>query len=80
MIYLNVEDGDFIHSQKLHELATDMERGIIIMYFAFTSLSTVGFGDFHPYNNFERLVCAFILLFGNAIFGYIIGNFTEMMY
>ena len=35
------------------------------MYYAFTSLSTVGFGDFgdmHPENNFERGFCAFILL------------------
>lgn len=48
-------------------------------YFAFTSLSTVGFGDYHPVNNFERLLCAIIILFGNAIFGYIIGMFNEMI-
>jgi len=45
----------------------------------FTSLSTVGFGDLHPVNNYERLMCAIIILFGNAIFGYIIGMFNDMI-
>mmetsp|Transcript_26419 Transcript_26419/g.40334 ORF Transcript_26419/g.40334 Transcript_26419/m.40334 type:complete len:161 (-) Transcript_26419:1043-1525(-) len=49
------------------------------MYFAFTSLSTVGFGDFHPRSNVERLVGAFILLFGVAIFSYIMGNFIDIL-
>ena len=48
-------------------------------YFAFTSLSTVGFGDYHPVTNFERILCAIIILFGNAIFGYIIGKFNDMI-
>lgn len=52
---------------------------IILTYFAFTSLSTVGFGDFHPRSDLERLVCAFILLFGVAIFSYIMGSFIEML-
>ena len=52
---------------------------IACMYFAFTSLSTVGFGDFHPRGNIERLLCAFILLFGVAIFSYIMGNFIDIL-
>jgi len=49
------------------------------MYFSFTSLSTVGFGDYHPRGNFERLVICFYLLFGVAIFSYIMGNFIEIL-
>ena len=49
------------------------------MYFAFTSLSTVGFGDYHPRSDEERVLCAFILLFGVAIFSYIMGNFIDMI-
>lgn len=52
---------------------------ITCMYFAFTSLSTVGFGDYNPRGNIERLICAFILLFGVAIFSYIMGNFIEIL-
>ena len=45
----------------------------------FTSLSTVGFGDLHPRGNFERLFCAFILMFGVAIFSYIMGIFIDIL-
>jgi len=46
---------------------------IILMYFSFTSLTTVGFGDFNPRSNVERLFISFGLLFGVAIFSYIMG-------
>ena len=54
-------------------------RAIAAAYFAFTSLSTVGFGDYHPQNEFECVLCAFILLFGVAIFSYVIGYFIEIL-
>ena len=48
-------------------------------YFMFTSLSTVGFGDYHPRSTPERIVVAFILLFGVAIQSYIMGNFADIL-
>lgn len=44
-----------------------------------TSLSTVGFGDYHPRSDFERVFIALVLLFGVAIFSYIMGNFQEIL-
>ena len=55
------------------------EVTIIMTYFAFTSLSTVGFGDYAPISNLERAIGAFMLLSGVAIFSYIMGNFIEMI-
>jgi hypothetical protein len=52
---------------------------LISLYFAFTSLSTVGFGDYAPRGNIERFFGAFMLLFGVAIFSYIMGNFIDMI-
>ena len=49
------------------------------MYFSFTSLSTVGFGDYNPRSDMERLFCALILLFGVAIFSYIMGIFISIL-
>ena len=75
-------DGDdndtFILTNSL-QLNSSEKNLVTQMYFAFTSLSTVGFGDFHPRSNTERLVGAFILLFGVAIFSYIMGNFIEIL-
>lgn len=46
-----------------------------MIYYAFTSLATVGFGDFHPRSDGERIFIASLLMIGVAIFSYIIGIF-----
>jgi hypothetical protein len=50
-----------------------------MVYWAFTTLSTVGFGDLYPVSNTERIFCTIILLFGVMIFSYILGNFTQIL-
>lgn len=49
-------------------------------YYTFTTLSTVGLGDFHPRSNAERVLCAIILLVGSTMFSYIMGNFIDILY
>ena len=49
------------------------------MYFSFTSLTTVGFGDYAPKSNIEKLVISFSLLTGVLLFSYIIGEYTDML-
>lgn len=60
-------------------MKTPKEKAIIVTYFAFTTLSTVGFGDYYPKSEVERLVGAFLLLFGVAIFSLFMGVFIEMI-
>ena len=55
------------------------DQSIAIIYFFFTSLSTVGFGDFHPRSNDERILGVFVLLFGVMIFSSMMGNFIEII-
>lgn len=57
-----------------------LKAAIIMTYYAFTTLSTVGLGDFHPRSNAERLLCAIILLVGSTMFSYIMGNFIDILY
>ena len=56
-----------------------MDNIILATYFAFTSLSTVGFGDYHPRGDIERIAVALILLFGVAIFSYIMSIFIDIL-
>jgi hypothetical protein len=56
-----------------------IERIVAITYFSFTSLSTVGFGDFSPTNDPERIIISVILLMGVLIFSYVMGSFTEIL-
>ena len=51
----------------------------MLLYYAFTSLSTVGFGDFHPKNSYERVVCIIILGFGVATFAGFISTFMNIV-
>ena len=48
-------------------------------YYAFTTLSTVGLGDFHPRSNIERALGAFIMLFGVIVTSFITESFTKMI-
>jgi len=54
-----------------------LDATIKVIYWGLTSLSTVGLGDLHPRSNAERLVVAFLLLSGVAIFSYIMGEFID---
>ena len=56
---------------------TIKQNVITSMYFAFTTLSTVGFGDFYPISDAERAVGAFILFVGVMIFSFVIGFIIE---
>ena len=48
-------------------------------YFSFTTLSTVGFGDYYAISSGERLVMVVVMLLGVMVFSYIMGLFTEIM-
>jgi hypothetical protein len=69
---------DFIHYYGFedHDIS---HRTITVVYFAFTTLSTVGFGDYAPRSDVERVVGSFILMFGVSIFSYFMGNFIEIL-
>ena len=39
----------------------------------------MGFGDFYPLSDFERILGAFVILFGVAIFSIIISEFLDLI-
>lgn len=50
-----------------------------IMYYMFTTLTTVGFGDFHPKTDAERVWCILVFLIGVSFFQMTMGNFLEIL-
>jgi hypothetical protein len=52
---------------------------ILTMYFTLTTLSTVGFGDYAPRSDAERVFGALVLLFGVAIFSKFLGDYTDII-
>ena len=59
-----------------HEIWEEM---LIATYFAFTTLSTVGFGDYCPQSDAERAIGSCVLLFGVLIFSSILNDFVGLI-
>ena len=49
------------------------------MYYSFTTLSTVGFGDIHPIGDYERLITIVILVAGVSIFSIFLGDLSALI-
>ena len=73
------ETNTFIKNFMLDEVEDDMSKLAVSCYFALTTLSTVGYGDYYPVSNVERIVAVGIMLGGVAFFSYIMGNFIEIL-
>ena len=48
-------------------------------YFALTTLSTVGYGDYFPISNIEMIFTVIVMMLGVAFFSYIMGNILEIV-
>jgi hypothetical protein len=50
-----------------------------MLYYALTTLSTVGYGDYYPISDVEMIITSLVMLGGVAFFSYIMGNFIEII-
>ena len=60
-------------------MMSEPKRVLVNTYFAFTTLATVGFGDYYPVSIYERAVFTMIFLFGVALFSFIMGELQNML-
>jgi hypothetical protein len=58
---------------------SDYYNIILGIYFSYTTLSTVGFGDLAPRSDPERAICAIVLMIGVSVFSIFLGNFTAII-
>jgi hypothetical protein len=58
---------------------TKIGKVIALTYFMFTSMTTVGLGDYHPRSNKERALSTWMLLFGAALTSFIMENLNTML-
>lgn len=72
------EEYTFYNVYEMSEL-TNVQNLTIVVYFMFTTLSTVGFGDFNPKSEIERVIMTFILICGVACFAYIMSQLIEIL-
>ena len=68
-------------SHKLSEMDENdfPSKYVISVYWAFTTLATVGYGDIVPTNMTHRIVVIIIMVLGATVFGYIVANVSTLM-
>jgi hypothetical protein len=59
---------------------TQYEAFIRVFYFSFTTMTTIGLGDYRPWGSPERMFVTFMLIFGVMILTYIMGNLIDLLY
>ena len=58
---------------------TSFRKVLISTYYGFTTLSTIGLGDFYPISDHERFVAAFLMLFGVLVQSFIMEKLAKML-
>ena len=74
----NPDEFKFYNEANLAD-KTNAANMTIMIYYMFTTLSSVGLGDFNPKSETERLIIAFILLIGCTCFSYIMSQFIGLV-
>lgn len=62
-----------------NDLADPVDDMINAMYWAVTTLTTVGYGDLTPETNKEKIYTMVIMFMGVGMYGYIIGNIASLL-
>lgn len=68
---------DMVYEDMRH--APTGQKYLISLYFTFTTMTTVGYGDISATNAGEMLLNILIILMGASVFGYIIANVSTIV-
>ena len=66
-----------VNNMSMYE--SNIKRLVVVLYFALTTLSTVGYGDKVPISNVERISVIFFMIGGIMFFTYIMSMFNYMI-
>lgn len=72
------EGKNWLEIENLND-ASVSEKYVNSLYWAFTTMCTVGYGDFHPNTSGERIVSIVIMIFSSGVFAYIINDIGRMV-
>lgn len=75
------DDNKWWGSKRIHMDDPDSitSRYIASVYWAATTMTTVGFGDIYAVNHSEKAYCTFVMIGGTTLFAYVIGTVIEVV-
>jgi len=76
--FMSASDGTCI-DEYLGPDQPKERRYLAALYWAMTTLTTVGYGDVLPTSDKERLYSMFAMIVGGSFYGYIIGSMTSVI-
>ena len=62
-----------------HENTDKFSSLVKLVYWALTTLSTIGYGDFLPKTVNEKIIVCIVMISGISVFTYIIGKFITIL-
>jgi len=68
-----------VYFQGLGITPTALEKYLAGIYWAMTTLSTVGYGDITPKTDEERIYAMVAMVIGGSLYGYVIGSVTSIV-
>ena len=69
---MRVNTNTFITNYNFKD-KDEVTRYITMVYYTFTTLATVGFGDYHPKADEEKMLACFVFLSGVSVISYLMG-------
>eukprot|EP00638_Chattonella_subsalsa_P018691 CAMPEP_0117868362 /NCGR_PEP_ID=MMETSP0950-20121206/8602_1 /TAXON_ID=44440 /ORGANISM="Chattonella subsalsa, Strain CCMP2191" /LENGTH=493 /DNA_ID=CAMNT_0005720249 /DNA_START=567 /DNA_END=2044 /DNA_ORIENTATION=- len=77
-LFYGFHHGSWVVREWCHE-KTKLELYLFTLYWSFTTLTTVGYGDFTAWLPLEIAWTIVVMICGTSLFGYIIGNVASLM-
>ena len=77
--FFNYPDYGFVDENGVEYVDSNVEQHVKLCYYALTTLSTIGFGDFLPKSVPEKLMVTFIMISGVTVFSLIMNKFIEIL-
>mmetsp|Transcript_33078 Transcript_33078/g.116093 ORF Transcript_33078/g.116093 Transcript_33078/m.116093 type:complete len:728 (+) Transcript_33078:112-2295(+) len=65
--------------ERSAELPTPVRLYVVAIYWAFTTLTTVGYGDVLPVSNFEMILTILVQFVGTCTLGYVMGDVASLL-